>query len=318
MSSLSQVSITTEQNTKHTGQATANRPGRLRKYLPMYVSIAPYFLVFLAFSLIPTVFSLYLAFQKWNGIAPMTFVGFNNFYYALTDQKFWQAVLNTFQIWIISTIPMLIIALILAFALNLRRKSKFMYQVCYFLPNITSIVAISLIFGSLFSEQFGLINTTLQAANLSGVAWLTEAWPIKWAVALLVIWRWAGYNALIYMAGLQSIPGDIYEAARIDGARTRDIFFHVTIPLLRPIILFTIITSTLGGMTLFVEPQVLLGNSGGVGNEGMTMALYQYSEAFVSNRFGYGAAVGWLMFFIILAFSIVNWQLTRQRDESSN
>ncbi|MBO0783853.1 MAG: sugar ABC transporter permease, partial [Ktedonobacteraceae bacterium] len=242
------------------------------------------------------------------------FTGFNNFYLALTDPIFGQSIFNTLVIWVISTIPMLALALAMAFLLNLRGRSKIVYQLCYFLPNITSIVAITVIFSSMFGTQFGLLNFVLTALHLPAVPWVTDPWGMKWAIALMVIWRWTGYNALIYMAGLQSIPSEYYEAARTDGANTWSVFRHITLPLLRPVILFTVITSTTGGLSLFTEPQVLLGNSGGTGHEGMTMSLYQYWQAFASYHFGYGAAVGWLIFLVMLVFTIINWRIVQGRE----
>ncbi|HEY4388624.1 MAG TPA: sugar ABC transporter permease [Ktedonobacteraceae bacterium] len=295
-------------------QETVTRPGTWRKYLPMYLSIAPFYILFLVFGIVPTFFSLYLAFQKWDGIGAMSFVGLSNFAYVFTDPIFGQAVANTFEIWFMSTIPMLFIALVLAFLINQRKRSKIAYEIAYYIPVITSIVAITLIFGSLLDQHFGLINQALTAVHLSPIMWTSEAWPMRWAVALLVIWRWTGANALIYMAGLQSIPSDFYEAARIDGAGTWQVFFHVTIPLLRPIVLFTVITSTIGGLTLFTEPQNLFGNTGGTGHEGLTMSVYQYWQTFPLDHYGFGAAVSWVMFFIILAFSIFNWNVI-QRSE---
>jgi cellobiose transport system permease protein len=316
MSSVSQVAVSEKSQGE---KQVAQRKGKFRQYWPMYLSIAPYFIIFLAFGLIPTIFSLYLAFQKWDGIGTMQFVGWQNFYFVFTDPVFGKSIVNTFEIWIMSTIPMLFFALVLAFALNMRSRSKFMYQVCYFLPYITSTVAIAIIFGSLYTPQYGLINTVLTAAHLPAVQWLTDAWPMKWAVALIVIWRWTGYNALIYMAGLQSIPTDVYEAARIDGANTTNVFFRITIPLLRPVILFTIVTSSIGGLSLFTEPQILFnvngsGNNGGVGYEGLTMSLYQYWQSFASYHFGFGAAISWVIFFIILAFTFLNWKLVQRGD----
>ncbi len=293
----------------------AARAGKARKFLPLYLSIAPYYILFLAFGIGPVAYSAYLAFQKWDGIGKMTFVGFGNFAYLFTSRTFGEAIINTFEIWFMSTIPMLLLALILAFLINMRQRSKFLFQVCYYLPYVTSIVAITLIFGSLFSPQYGLINDVLTAMHIPTVQWLTEAWPIRWAIALIVIWRWTGYNSLIYMAGLQSIPAEFYEAARIDGANTWNIFVHVTIPLLRPVILFTVITSTFGGLTLFTEPQILLGNSGGPGSAGLTMSLYQYAQGFSADHFGYGAAIGWIIFFITLAFTIVNWRVVQRGEQ---
>jgi len=279
----------------------------------MYLSVAPFYILFLAFGIIPTFFSLYLAFQRWDGIGRMQFVGLNNFKFVLTDSIFGQAVFNTFAIWFMSTIPMLFLALILAFLINQRRRSKLIYQIAYYIPVITSIVAITLIFGSLFNEQFGLLNQGIAALHLPAVHWLTDGWSMKWAIALMVIWRWTGSNALIYMAGLQSIPSEFYEAARIDGAGTWQVFRYITVPILRPVILFTVITSTIGGLNLFTEPQILLGNTGGVANGGLTMSLYQYWQTFPSDHYGFGAAVSWIMFFIILFFSIINWRVVRER-----
>ncbi len=294
--------------------STAHRQN-WRNYIPMYLSIAPFYIVFLAFGIIPVFFSLYLAFQRWDGVARMQFIGFNNFQFVLTDPIFGQAVLTTFEIWFMSTVPMLVVALVLAFLINQCHRSKIIYQITYYIPVITSIVAITLIFSTLFNEQYGILNLILTALHIHPVLWLTEPWGMKWAIALMIIWRWTGANALIYMAGLQSISNDYYEAARIDGAGIWQVFRYITIPLLRPIILFTVITSTIGGLNVFTEPQVLFGNNnGGVGNAGLTMSLYQYWQSFPSHHYGFGAAVSWVMFFIILAFSIVNWRIVQHND----
>jgi cellobiose transport system permease protein len=152
----------------------------------------------------------------------------------------------------------------------------------------------------------------LTALKLPTVQWLIDPWGIKIAIASMVVWRWTGYNAIIYLAGLQSISTELYEAARVDGASTRQIFFRITLPLLRPVILFTVITSTIGGMQVFTEPQVLVGNLGGPGNAGLTMVLYLYQQAFVQSQFGYGAAIGWGLFIIIVLFSALNWRLVQR------
>lgn len=320
MSSVNPIALTTGTTQQQT-RDVAKPKSKWRKYFPIYLSIAPYYIIFLAFGLIPTIFSLYLAFQKWDGIGKMTFIGWDNFIYAFSDSTLGTAILNTFEIWFMSTIPMLFMALIMAFLLNQRKRSKFFYQLCFFIPNITSIVAIALIFNSFFGVQYGLFNQTLAALHLPAIQWLSGFWAMKWAVALLVIWRWVGYNGLVYMAGLQSIPSDYYEAARLDGANAFNILFRITIPLLRPVILFTVISSTIGGMTLFTEPNILFNGSssqivpGGVGNQGLTMSLYQYWESFNSYHFGYGAAIGWIMFIILIAFTALNWKLI-QRGEN--
>ena len=315
MSTITQTDVAA----KDIAKEAARRNSKIRQYLPAYLSIAPYYILFLVFGIVPTGFSFYLALQKWDGVGRMQFVGFSNFAYAFSDPIFGLSILNTFEIWFMSTVPMLCIALVLAFLINYRGRSKLFYQIAYYIPNVTSIVAISLIFGSLFGEQFGLINQALAIAHIPTIHWLSDAWPMRWAVALLVIWRWVGYNALVYMAGLQSIPSELYEAARIDGANTINTFLRITIPLLRPMILFTVISSTLGGLTMFTEPQVLFYQSnsgqpysGGVGNAGLTMTLYQYWQTFASHHFGYGAAVSWVIFLIVLVFTIINWKVIQR------
>jgi cellobiose transport system permease protein len=291
---------------------TKSRWLAVKRYLPLYISISPFYILFAIFGLFPVLFSLYLSFQRWDGIGQMKYVGWNQFLYLLTDMNFWQAVVNTLEIWLMATIPMLCIALVLAFLLNAVSRYKFLYQIAYFLPNVTSLVAIAIIFGSLFGNQYGLLNDLLQALGLPRVAWLTSPVGIKVAIAAMIIWQYTGYNAIIYLAGLQSIPKVLYEAARIDGANSRQIFFHITTPLLRPVILFTVITSTIYGLQIFTEPQVLVTETGGPGGGGMTMVLYLYQQAFVKDRFGYGATIGWALFIIIVLFSVINWKIVQR------
>ncbi len=303
-------------------QRAVRRRRKLRKYLPRYLSIAPYYALFLVFGLIPTTFSFYLALQKWDGIGKMQFVGLSNFAYVFSDATFGLAIFNTFAIWLMSNVPMLFIALILACLINNRRRSKFFYQAAYYIPSVTSVVAITLVFGSFFGEQYGLINQSFAVLHVPAVHWITDAWPMRWAIAFIYMWRWTGYNALIFMAGLQGIPTEYYDAARIDGSNTVNIFFRLIIPLLRPVILFTVISSTVGGLTMFTEPQVLFGNNGGlsavgvggVGNAGLTVLLYQYWQTFAEYHYGYGAAVGWVVFVITVAFTIVNWRIIQSEN----
>lgn len=286
------------------------------KHRKEYLAISPFYVLFAIFGLFPIVFSFYLSFQRWDGIGEMTFNGLNNYRFMLLDPEFWKAVKNTLLIWVYSTIPMLFLALLIAFLLNSAFvRFRTLFRIGYFLPNVTSLVAVSIIFSTLFANNFGLLNYLLSVVGLDPVEWLNRTWGIQTAVSAMVVWRWAGYNSIIYLAGLQSIPSVLYEAARIDGASTLQTFFRITVPMLRPVILFTVITSTIGGMQLFTEPQVLVGNNGGAGGGGLTIVLYLYREAFINNYFGYGAAVGWGMFILIAVFSIVNWRIVQHRAD---
>lgn len=306
----------------HQAEATNSRNNRrlmstIWKHRKEYLAISPFYILFAIFGLFPIGFSMFLSFQKWDGISEMSFNGLKNYQFMLTDPEFWRAVSNTLLIWIYSTIPMLFFALIIAFLLHASfMRFRTFFRIGYFLPNVTSLVAVAIVFGTVFSNNYGLLNYVLSLVGLESVEWLNKTWGIQLAISVMIIWRWVGYNAIIYLAGLQSIPSVLYEAAKIDGASGLQAFFRITIPCLRPIILFTVITSTIGGMQIFTEPQVLVGNDGGVSGGGLTIVLYLYREAFVNNYFGYGAAVGWGMFILIALFSILNWRMVQ--GNSSN
>ncbi|WP_202918610.1 carbohydrate ABC transporter permease [Saccharothrix deserti] len=304
--------------------SVSRAPGsrRIRSYWPQYLAISPFFVIFAVFGLFPVLFSLYLAFHRWDGLGEMQFVGLDQFRYVLEDGTFWLSMRNTFIIWFISTIPMLSIALVIAAMLNSTKRFSAFYRVAYFVPNITSLVAVAIFFGAVFSTNFGLINAFLQAVGLPTGRWLTDPLGMKIAVATVMTWQWTGYNAIIYLAGMQTIPSDVYEAAKIDGAGPVQTFFRITIPMLRPIILFTVIVSTVSGLQSFTEPQVLFGtnttlnpNTGGPGQGALTMVLYFYHQAFDNRDFGYGAAIAWVVFAVIALFAAINWRLVQRREK---
>jgi cellobiose transport system permease protein len=287
-------------------------PNRFRQAMPQYAAVSPFFVLFAIFGAFPVLFSIWLSFHSWDGIGQMKWVGLQQYSYLLTDPSFWKSITNTLIIWVISTVPMLLLALLIANALHNATRFRSFYRIAYFIPNITSVVAVTMVFGSIFSNNFGLLNAFLQSVGLNKIEWLSQPWGIKIAIATIVAWRWTGYNAIIFLAGLQAISSDIYEAARVDGASARQMFWRITVPLLRPVILFTAVTSTIGGLQIFTESQVLFGSSGaigGPGDGGLTIVSYLYDSAFGKNQFGYGAAIGWALFILIVLFSVINWRL---------
>jgi cellobiose transport system permease protein len=286
------------------------------------MAVSPFFLLFAAFGLFPLVFSAWLAFHRWDGISPVTFAGFDQFRFLLADATFRKAVVNTIIIWIMATVPMLFMSLGLASMLNSVKRFKTFYQVVLFLPSVTSIVAVVIFFKAIFDNQVGVVNQVLEAVGLSGVQWLNGYWTIKIVLAVIMTWQWVGYNAIIYYAGLQAISGEVYEAAKIDGAGVLRTFWSITVPLLRPVIIFTVVVSTIGGMQTFAEPQVLFGsnasinpNSGGPGQAGLTMVLYFYQQAFNNNNYGYGAAIAYGVFAIVAVFTLINWRITARAEK---
>lgn len=287
---------------------------RLRSRLAAYSFISPFFIIFAIFGVYPIFFTFYLSLYKWNGLGDMKFVGLQNFEFVLTDPTFWTSVGNTFIMGLLGTVPQLLIALVLAVALNSAFiKGAKVLRAIYFLPNITSIVAVSLIFSAIFANK-GMANYLVSWFDAGPYAWNVQNWPLKIAVAIMVLWRWTGYNAIIYLSGLQSIPTDIYEAGRIDGGTRSQLFWYLTVPLLRPFIIFTILISTIGSLQLFTEPYVFLsqGGTGSTRSEGITMVIYLYSEAFRNSFFGSAAATAVILFGFTIIFSLFNTWITKR------
>lgn len=297
---------------------------RLRSWLPKYLAVTPYFVLFTVFGLIPVIFTMALAFTNWSGLGDIKWIGFTNFEFLLSDPLFYRSLYNTLILWAMTTIPCLTLATLVALMLNSTLRFSATYRVIYLLPNITSMVAMGLLFGSIFSSQFGMANALLHLVGASSIPWLQSEWGIKIAISTLSAWSFVGYNAMMILAGLQAIPKQIFEAAAIDGATSWKRFWHVTLPQLRPIILFITVMSTIGSLQSFTEAQVLTSSqtsgaasAGGLGNSGLTMVLYFYSVAFQENRYGYGATIAWGVFVIVLFFSVINWIVVNRRKDRS-
>ena len=295
---------------------------QIRRNWVAYIYISPFYILFAIFGAFPILFSLFLSFQQWNGISPMQWVGLENYIGLFQDPLFWLALWNTVLIGVVAHIPMLSGALILAFIINspfVRYKDFF--RAAYFLPIITSSAAVALIFSTLYGVRFGLINWFLTEIGLQPIDWWggTGAW-IKPAIIIVFIWRWLGWNMVIYLAGLQGIPQDLYEAAAIDGASLPQVFWNITLPLLRPVILFTLVLSTVGAMTIFDEVFLLLPGgmalTGGTNNAGLTIALYLYNHGFNLAHFGYASAMAYVVSAIIVVISVLNIRfLGREQGE---
>lgn len=286
---------------------------QIKKNRTVYLLICPFFLLYAVFGIYPLLYSFSLSFFKWSGTGEKVFVGLLNYRFLFKDAKFLQAVLNTLIIWCLNTIPMVLLALVFAFLLNMATlKFKSVFRVIYYLPNVTSTVAVSIVFATLFANTYGLINFGLTSLGIDNIQFMNNPFWVRFVVALIVTWRWTGYNAIIALAGLQKIDQTLYEAARLDGASNLQIFRRVTIPQLNPTIIFIIVTSTIGGWQVMEESMMLVGKAGGIGNAGMTVVLYLYNKAFLERSFGYGSAVSWALFVIIGLFSILNWKLTKR------
>ncbi len=295
-----------------------------------YVLLAPFLVLFFVFGLFPLCFSLYLAFQSWeptSGLAAMHYVGLDNFAFALQDEWFWKSLSNTGWLAVVSGVPQHLVAIPLACFINMAfRRSRNAVVGAYFLPYITSSVAIAILFSSLFSTDYGLINLVLAVLReVPGLAWLLPAQAIDWlndpdalkpAISLIVFWRYVGFNIVLYLAALQTIPPDLYEAATMDGASRLKQFFHITLPSLKPMIFFGVTLSVIGGLQLFEEPFILTGGKGGSDQAGMSTAVYLYRTAFDFNDFGAASAMSWLLFIVVALLTWITNRAFRPRGEA--
>lgn len=292
-----------------------------------YVLLSPFVVLFLVFSLFPLLFSLRLAFQSWeptSGLDAMHFVGWDNFAFALQDEWFWKSLKNTAWLALVAGLPQHLVALPLAYFIHSSfKRGRDGVVGAYFLPYITSSVAIAILFMSLFSTDYGLVNLAirvLQQFPLIGslfpsdpVDWLNQPDNLQQAIAIIVFWRYVGFNLVLYLAALQTIPADLYEAATMDGAGRVQKFFYITLPSLRPMIFFGVTLSVIGGLQLFEEPFILTNGKGGTDQAGMTSAVYLYRMAFDFNDFGGASAMSWLLFLVVALMTWLTHLLFKQR-----
>lgn len=296
----------------------------LRMYWREYLSISPFFVVFTLFSAFPLFYALYLVTQSWDGLGQMQFVGVSQIVRLFTGGEFGLALWNTILIFLMAQIPVVIGALIAAFLLSRPKvRAKGFYQTMLFLPQVTSLVAVAVVFQSLFSDSFGLINKVIAWLGLPPVPWMSNPWLIKLVIALTVIWRGLGYFMVVFLSGIAAIPREVEEAAIVDGAGPVRLFWSVILPLLRPTIVFVIVTGTISGFQIFAEPQVLFnqaGGSGGPGNAALTLMLLQTQYIGGANLsvvpdLGYATAVGWGIFIILILLAVLNSRLLSLADE---
>jgi len=262
--------------------------------------------------LYPILYTLYLSFMNWTSTAT-TFVGLSNYSFILTDPNFWSSLINDAFVLLIQVPVMLLLATIIAVALNNDYlRFKWVFRLAVFLPVLVDLVTYSISFQIIFDPHFGLMNYLLGFVHIGPVDWIANSWDARLAIVIMVTWRWTGYNAIILLSGLQTVSKDIYEAAIVDGASRLRIFIQVTIPLLKPILLFCTILSTVGTLQLFTEPYILTG--GGPNNATLTPMLYLYNLAFGSFHFGIGSAGTYIITTIIGLLSYLQLRVTNGRD----
>ena len=272
-----------------------------------FFAVSPFYFLYLIFGIFPILYTSYMAFFSWDPLGEKIFIGLANFTNLLADDTLWKALRNTLSIWVLGTVPQLALALYMATLLN-RTRLRFsgFWRSAILIPNVTSVLAIAVIFSSLYGRDFGLINYALSFFGIDKINWMNGTFSSHVEIATMIIWRWTGYNALIYLAAMQSIPKELYESAQLDGANGWEQFRFITLPGIRNVLIFTVTMSTIGGLQTFNEPYILGGITGGNDKQFYTLAMFLYEEAFRKFQFGYGAAIGIFIFFCVVIFALIN------------
>ncbi len=280
-----------------------------------YLLIAPFFLLFAIFGLFPIIFNGVVALRNWRLDDPTLtgWAGVANFERLLTDDDFWNALVNTFGIFLLSTVPQLLLALMIANLLNRKLRATTWWRVGVLLPYVTPVAASTLVFAVFFARDGGMANWMLSLVGIGTddpIDWRADKWSSWIAIALMVNWKWIGYNALLYLSAMQSIPKDVYEAAAVDGAGPQRQLWKITVPMIQPVLIFTVILSTIGGLQLFNEPMLFDENpasaSGGSEGQYQTIAQLIYQVGWKNLNLGYAAAMSWALFLIILVVAAIN------------
>jgi lactose/L-arabinose transport system permease protein len=287
---------------------------KLRRYRWPFFFVSPFFILFAVFGIYPIFFSGWLSFRDWSLVGSATYVGLGNYRELLDDAFFWQAMLNAAILFFVYVPLMTLLAVVLAALLNARYvRLQGFWRAVIFLPYIMAgTVAAALAFQLILDTNSGYANTLLSFFGVSPIPWLDSIWWARISLGLLVFWAWLGFNMLIMLAGLQAIPPELVEAARVDGAGPVRIFRKITVPLLRPQIVFAVTLSIIGTFQLFTEPFIL--TQGGPGRATQTPVLEIWNTTFEFFRVGYGAAMSYIFLVLIVVVALTQFLLVGRRD----
>lgn len=292
----------------HTGRRDRRILGSLhltqqkQDYLTAYLCLLPWVIGFLSFTLGPMAYSFGLSFFEADMLTGSYFVGLKNYAALMKDQLFVQS-LKVTMIYAFVSVPLgTVVALAVALLLNQKVVALGLWRTVYYTPSLISGVAVSVLWLQIFNPRMGLINSALRLVGIEGPTWIFDS---DWAlISLIIMSLWgAGSNMLLYLAGLQGIPTQLYEAAKIDGANTWHRFWSVTLPMLTPTVFFNVVMGLIGGFQFFTQARIMTG--GGPNNSTLSMVLYLYNKAFQQIRFGYASAIAWVLFAIIVTFTFL-------------
>ncbi|HHT84655.1 MAG TPA: sugar ABC transporter permease [Firmicutes bacterium] len=285
---------------------TSSSKGLLKAILKkwdIYLFIAPFFILYTVFMLFPIVHSFWMSLHWWDGLSEPRFIGVDNYRKLISEPLFLTSLKNTAFIFVVGVPIMVAIAVVLGVLLNRPVVFRKFFRTVFFMPVVVSLVVVAVMFILMYDFRYGVFNYILEFLGLDPVPWITSPDVSKLSIILLMIWRWSGYNMVIVLAGLQNISPEYYEAARIDGAGAFTVFWRITLPLLKPILLFIFILSTIGTFQMFAEPYIL--TKGGPMQSTYTIVMYLYREGFQFFNLGYASAVAYVLVVIIGVLTIL-------------
>jgi multiple sugar transport system permease protein len=273
---------------------------QMKRWLP-YLLVSPYLIFVVVFVVFPVLFCLFLTFNKWNIISPMKWIGGDNYYRLFNDRLFWKAIGNTLKFLLLHIPLQLITSLFLAYLLNQKIRAASFFRTSFFMPVIVSGVVVTILWQQLFGYDSGLINRALMAIGLKKIGWLVDPDLAIYSIAIMATWKNLGLYVILFLIGLQTVPVQYYEAAKLEGASRWQQFYHITLPMINPTIFMVVILSTIGGFSLFIEPYIMTG--GGPLNTTLSAVLYIYKQAFQYYNMGYSATLGF--FYALMIMTVV-------------
>lgn len=282
-----------------------------------YAFIAPYFICFAIFGAFAMIYTIYLSFTDFGGIGDINFIGFKNYAAILKDKFFLKSIANTFILWIISVIPQMICAVVLAVILvQSKLKGKGFFRAVFYLPNLVTMSSVAVLFRFIMDWKSGALNQILISIGIiqEPINWFSKELATQATVGFINWWMWFGYSMIIFMAGIQAISNDVIEAATVDGANGRQMLTKITLPLIKPTIIYSIITSMIGGMTLFDIPFVLTNGDGAPSGSILTMVMYLYNTAFRNYRYGYAATIGVCLFILLGIMVFISYRVMNKKN----
>lgn len=284
-----------------------------------YLFILPFFIAFIFLELYPVFFTFFLSVQKWDGLAGESFLGMKNFTRLLTDKIFFLSIWNTLRIWLVSYIPQILTALLLSSVFTLWNiKGMKFFRAVFYLPNLITAASVGLLFNLLFNGNKSVVNNILQAMKIQGAPFEFFNDPIFTSnlTSYIQWWMWFGYTTILVMAGITTIDKSLFEAAEIDGASKWQVYQKITLPLIKPTIIYITITSIIGGMQLFDVPATMSDGTGEPDKAILTTAMYLYNQGFKNHNYGYSAAISVGLFVIIGFMSFISLRVMKGKEKN--